>query len=323
MVAASIGVKPTRENQFVNLKPRSHDRQENESSIWEFMLLVILIAMVFSTALRTNAAEAPAPAAKVSTKVAEQKPAESAYQGSAKFVIETSRVVNTDTDTESFAGWYQATFSGLHKPTNIGAKLVLGFSQEYSYDREDGTTNAFDNPLASVSKTWKSGADFKTKFVDTVALSLTGALPASREMTRRTFLGSLGPNIGVAKKFGRATVTQALGYVRSFYEYEIRDNGVVNSPDAFRSTTGLDLALTDALSLSTSLVYTYAVSFQGVGKATQITSLSADYAFTDHFSMSLGLATERGTLEPDGQTNRIKFYDPDTTQAFIDLVVDI
>ena len=33
------------------------------------------------------------------------------------------------------------------------------------------------------------------------------------------------------------------------------------------------------------------------------------------------LRSERGTLEPDGQTNRIRFYAPESAQYFVDLIV--
>jgi hypothetical protein len=237
-------------------------------------------------------------------------------------LIETTRNANED-DRESFGGWYQLTANAVHKKTAISTSLRLGWTQEYTYQRDDGSNGSMENPSLSIAKSFRNGKDYEIPWIDSLSLSFGTSMGANREAARRSFLWSNSLTLTGTKSLGRFTLRQGFGYSRSFFEYDIRDSGVVNSPNTYRSTSSVELGLTDQLALSSSFAYAYSVSFQGVGRATQSSSASVDYMISNRLAASLGVAVERGTLEPDGQINRVKFFAPESAQYFFDLMISL
>lgn len=235
-----------------------------------------------------------------------------------RLLVETTGTVSSE-EARSFGGWYQLAFGVADSQTNMAVGVLAGYSREYSYQRDDNSDGDFDNPIISLNKKWKNGVHFKSAFFDQITLGLSGAVGVSREARRRTFMGSVGPTFAVAKEISKLSIGMGVGYNRGFYEYDIRDDGTVNSPDQFLLTPSLSYAITDKLSASASMLYTYGISFQGVGRANELSALSVYYAFSKKFTVSAGVATQRGTLEADGYTNTIKIFDPNVAQAFLDL----
>lgn len=235
-------------------------------------------------------------------------------------VFETTRSAD-ESQPASYAGWYMASASATHKAYAMTATARVGYAQEYSYRRDDGTDGSFDNPSLSVAKSFLNGRDFDLPWLDSVSLAVNGSVGANKESARRTLLWSNGLTVTGGKSLGRFLLRQSFGYTHSFFEYDIRDDGTVNSPDSVRSLTMLYYEVNDRFSIGGSLTYGYSVSFQGVGRGTTLAQASADYMITPKISASVGVASERGTLEPDGQTNRIRFYAPESAQYFVDLIV--
>ncbi|MES2963756.1 MAG: hypothetical protein V4760_07675 [Bdellovibrionota bacterium] len=161
------------------------------------------------------------------------------------------------------------------------------------------------------------------KVLDAITWSVSGALPGSREMELRKFQGSLGTSVRFAKSIRKLDLSQAFGYTRGFYEYDIRDDGTVNTPEQYKSTTELGYNVTDKLALSLSVALTQGVNFQGTARGSESSAISVDYTFTDHVSSSLGVSTDRGTMLPDGESNRVRLFDAEVAQAFFDIVIGI
>ena len=161
------------------------------------------------------------------------------------------------------------------------------------------------------------------KYLDAISVSVGGGLPGNRESERKAFQGSIGPTVSFLSTVRRFQIKQAFGYTRAFYEYDIRNDGTVNSPDQYKSTTEIGLSVTEKFSLGVSVALAHAVNFQGTGKTTESSAISADYAFSQNVQTSLGVGTERGTMLPDGQSNRVRVFDPEVATAFFDLVIGI
>lgn len=241
---------------------------------------------------------------------------------STRIVVETTKSV-TQTNRDSFGGWYQVGTTFADTRNDLSATVKVGWAQEYSYqsDKEANANGDLDNPAVILMKTWKDGVHFKSSIFDTVSAGLSGSVGGSREAARRTFLGGIGPTIAVAKKIQRLSVGQALSYSRGFYREDIRDSGILNSPNQFVSVTDFSFGFTDKLALSLSNKLTYAISFQGVGKTIQLIQVSLDYSALDNLGFSVGVATERGTGTPDGQSNRLALYDRNVGQGFLDMIL--
>ncbi len=289
-----------------------------------FVAFVLLFALISNLIASTASAQAAALANDPATLAASASDSanQSPFAFSGQLLFETTRTAD-EADPISYTGWYQATASATHKKSAITGTTRLGYSREYSYERDDGSVGSFDNPGLSLAKSFRNGKEFESSILDSVSVAVSGAIGANDESRRRTFLWSNGVSITGAKTIGKFNLRQSFGYTHSFFEYDIRDNGVVNSPDSVRSTSMAFYSLNDRVSFGASFAYAYAISFQGVGRATTIAQASADYSFTDKISASVGVASERGTLEPDGQTNRVRFYAPEAAQYFVDLIISL
>lgn len=301
---------------------RALTRAQNFETISLFVFFVVSVSVLSfflsSVAKAQTTALANDPATLAAS--AEEKATPRKFIWTGQVVFETTRSAD-ESKPASYAGWYMASGSATHKEYALTTTARVGYAQEYTYRRDDGSNGSFDNPSLSVAKSFLNGRDFNLSWLDSVSVSLNGTIGANQESARRTFLWSNGATVTAGKSFGRALLRQSFGYTHSFFDYDIRDDGTVNSPDSVRSLTMLYYDISDRLSIGGSFTYGYSISFQGVGRATTMAQASADYMIAPEISASVGVASERGTLEPDGQTNRIRFYAPESAQYFVDLIV--
>jgi hypothetical protein len=263
-------------------------------------------------------ADDPATLAASATEAATAHP----FVYSGQFLYELMRTADESIDT-SYSAWYQITGSATYKRLGITTSARLGYTQEYTYASDDGSVGSVVNPSVTVSKSFLNGRDYNFAWFDSASISVSGLIGANRESERRSLLWTNGLTITGSKSLGRFFLRQSFGYSRSFFEYEIRDNGVVNSPSTLRSNSLVYYSLTDKLSLGGSFTYAYSVSYQDVGRVVTMAAASVDYVITNKISASLGVSSERSVLEPDGQSSRIRLYAPETAQYFADLIISL
>lgn len=232
--------------------------------------------------------------------------------------ISTGRTLSLN-DNPAYSGSYSLALAATDVKKSITYSANFAYSQEYTYPRDDGTNGDFERPSVKVSKSLKLAKDYGWKILDTFSYGLSASFPLGAESKRQTFRGSLSPSVAAAKSLGKFSVSQSLSYSRRFYEYDIRLNGVVNSPNSISSSTGLGFDLSEKWSIETSFVYSYGVSYQNVGRSTNSITFSTSYKASDLISLSTGVTTDRGTLEPDGVTNKIRFFDSEKAQGFFDI----
>lgn len=221
----------------------------------------------------------------------------------------------------SYAGSYMGVLSAVHPGSRIAGTLRVAYSQEYTYADKNNSTGTFENPSLSLSRSWAQGKHFESSVLDSLSLTFSGVVGANDESARRNFLWSNGLSLTATKTLGRWTAQQSIGYSRGFYEYETRRNGVINSPDTFKGISTLIFGLSDRVSVGATYSYAYSVSFQGVGRVATIADTSVEYALSDRLAASVGVSVERGTLEPDGQSNRIRFFAPEAAQYVAQLTL--
>lgn len=298
------------------------------------LLLFFVIAMTVLSTWLTSVAKAQTSTTQTSAVISPALAndpatlAAAAEQGSRRFaytgelLLETARTAD-ESSPISYTGWYKFTGSATHAPTAITGMIRLGYTREYTYERADGTNGDLDNPILTLSKSFLHGQHYDFAALDSVSLALIGSLPGGREAERRTFMGSSGVLLTGSKALGRFTIQQTFGYSRGFYRYDIRDDGTVNSPDAFKTLTLVNYNLTDRLSLGGLFNYSYAISFQGIGRGTQLGAVTVDYALTENIAASIGVMSERATIEPDGQSDRIRVYAPEAAQYFADVILKL
>lgn len=299
---------------------------EETGSYWEICLFAVAFVLVFSAIANAGSefdSDAPAVAAQgtLRTPVPGSSWAGvdwSDFDLSTRLSFEVSRMM-TDEGLPSYGGAYHVQLQTSHEPTQVNASLDLMYTQEYSYERDDGSTGSLENPGLSIDKTWRRGQDFSAALLDRVNLGLRASVAASPEARRRTFRGSVGPALTMTKVLSKLILSQALSYSRGFYEYETRDDGTVNSPDVMRSSTSVTYLLSDAISLVGSFTYSYALSYQGVGRADEQSMGLIGYQANERVDLAFGFASGRRTLGADGQTESIRFLDERGTQFFFEI----
>lgn len=321
---------------------------QDDGSVWELLLFTIFFIIVFSSIARAEgpavppttlessrgstaessvstpasvapigpiATDAPQASASIETSI----PAKSLFSYSGFVLIETASQLN-DADETVYSGLYRLALTAKHNPSNLSGLLRFDYERQYTHQNDEGTDGTFANPLFGVTRTFAK-EELGNSYLDTLTLAMLGSVPGNRESVKRHFQYSAGLMLTATKALGKFSLLQTLQYTRRQYEFDIADDGAVNSPNSYRSVSEVSYNLTEKLALTASVLYDYAVSFQGVGRATELSSLSVDYTFTDKVSTSLGVATQRGTLEADGETNRVLIYDPRVASAFFDLVL--
>lgn len=245
-----------------------------------------------------------------------------ALQVSGRLLVDTSRTLDQNNEP-SWSGLYIATLSMKHTSTGITGFIEAGYAREYSYERDDGTDGDLHHLSLGVGKKWASGKDFNSSVIDHVGISATGVLPGSREAQRRTFQGSGGPALSLDKKLGAGfTLGQMLSYSRASYEYDIRSDGTVNNPDVYRSRTDLSYDFNDKWSFVVIYLYTYAVSYQSVGRAGDTYIYELDYQPMKNLGFGLGVLSDRSsTLDPDGQSSQVSIYTEEGASAYFDVIL--
>lgn len=302
-----------------NLKTGDPSNLSTFSLFLFFVFTVALLSAVLSSTAKAQSAALASDPATLATSAEESTNGKTfAYSG--QFIFETARTAD-EVQPTSYTGWYLLTASATHKRTALTGTLKLGYAQEYTYVRDDGTNGAVENPIAAIAKSFINGRDFQSALLDSVSLSVSGSIGANRESARRHFLWSNGVLLTGAKVLGSFNLRQSVGYTHSFFEYDIRNDGTVNSPDSMKSITSLYYDVNPRLSIGGAFTYQVARSFQGVTRGSQQAQATADYMITEKIAASIGIASDRTTLEPDGQSDRIRFYAPEAAQYFVDLLV--
>ena len=299
-------------------EPKAEKNRSIFNAFGLFVGLCVLNGVVMPRAWSQSSALANDPATLAAQAI--EKGIDKPFVTSGRLVISTARSAN-EAEPTSYSGAYTLMGSATHIKSATTGTARFDTTREYTYDRADGSNGSFENPILIVSKSFSSGKDFESSWMDSVSLSLSGVIGANAESRRRSFLWSNGIAVTGAKVLGRWMLNQSLRYGRSFYEYDIRDDGTVNSPNSVRSTSVVYYGVSDRWSVGGSFIYDYAISFQGVGRSGQIAMASVDFLVNEKISISAGVSSERSTLEPDGQSNRIRFYAPDSAQYFVDLVL--
>jgi hypothetical protein len=242
---------------------------------------------------------------------------------SSSFIIDTAGTFAPDrAEDRAMSGEYTLRTGVTDQKNNITALIQGGYGREYTFELEDGQDGDIVDPTIAVVKSFREGHDFRSPIFDAINVGLGGFIGASRESARGTFVGSIGPSIGVTKRIHRLNLGQKFGYSRRFYNYDIRNDGTINAPDAITSTTDISYGLTDTLAISASTLFTYAVNFQGTGETRELSALSLDWSISPALGTSLGVATRRGTISDEGTYNTVKFVDDSVAQGFFDLILN-
>jgi hypothetical protein len=289
---------------------KSNEHEESEISLVQFALFGLFFVFVLVTVSRAGAASESQSGAVN----APLKPFNWSLSGSLGASISSG--INL---ADPFAPSASADLSlgAQHRPSKVNLSARLSGSRELRYERDDGSSGQIDNiRLGAARGLWASSSS--EAVVQALRGSVSATLPANREAGRQTFRGSLGLSVTAASMTWKTLSARlSSGYTYRNYSYDIRDNGVVNSPHAVRAGFDIDSQISSNLRAYFSLGVTTVRSFQGVLRSTSASDIGFDYGFLEDWTASLGLSTERGTLEPDGVTNRVRVLTPDSSVAYL------
>lgn len=233
-------------------------------------------------------------------------------------IVDTSQTLDPNTET-GYSGSYMVTAGVRHAPSRIAANAILVWFQDYSYEAEDGSAGLFDDPIFTVSRGFK----IDSSLVDFVTVVGRGSISSDNRFSRNdTFLGSTGAAVNATKAFGAFSVVGSLRYVRAFHEYEITADGRVNAPDNFRGRLDLDYRITETFGVSATVAYSVLQSYQGVNRGIQGFTAGFDYSLTDRLTATLGIGTDRPTMDVEG-SERFLFFDERASRASLGIIMQL
>lgn len=249
----------------------------------------------------------------------ETSPAKKDLEVGAAFSIETSTGINS-AEKKSYSGEYALVPSIKYNPLALSAFGKIAYGREYTSQKEDNTDGDLSSIALGIRKAIKLGGGL----VDSVHFGPNFVIPAGNEARRQTFNGAIGATLGATKVIGKLSLKQELGYAYRFYRFDIRDNGVINSPHSFSSSSSAGVEITKWFGLSAEFAAQQLINFQGTPAAFTSTAVEAAFTLSEKASLALGLATAlAGTLDDDGQSSRILLYDPGVTAAYLTLGLSI
>lgn len=236
----------------------------------------------------------------------------------ASLVIGTNQA-NTKVGKQNYYGSYTLAPSISHAKTNTSLSANLTYDRQYKYELDDRTDGDWRIGLVTLSKKIPL-----TGIVDSITISPRVVIGMGNAAKRWSYQGGFGSSLTASKKLALVTVSQSVGYTYNFYEYDIRDDGTVNSPHRLDETTSVALNPNDWLELQASFGLTYLRSFQGVNRTFSTTAFGASVALAKNVSVGIGAINFlRNTLEPSGLGNKVKLWDSNDAIAFIELGLSI
>ena len=298
-----------------------------QHSNYHLVLAFIVMAIAFLFSLGVNAAPLKTTASKktvkatqsvLAAKVAPKTEEKKTWVAAASLSVETSSGINS-AEKKTYSGEYMLVPSLTHNPTKTSAAAKIVYGREYSQQKDDNT----DGDLSSIAIALRKSVEVNG-VIDGFHFGPNFTIPAGNEARRQTLNGAIGATVGATKKLGKFSLKQDFSYSYRFYRYDIRDNGVVNSPHAFSSASSGSYQLNDWFGLSGEFAVQQLINFQGTPTAFSSAAAGADFTVTKNAGISMGLATVlAGTLSDDGQRNRFVLYDPGVTIAYLTLVLSL
>lgn len=226
---------------------------------------------------------------------------------------------NTSEGRQSYYGTYSIRPSVAHAKTNTSLDASLTYDRQYSYALDDRTDGDWRSVIVKLNKKISVSG-----LVDNVTVGPRLWIGLGNEARRQTFQGALGAAVSVDKKIGVVTLGQTAAYLYRQFEYDIRNDGTVNSPHSLSESTSLTFSPTDWLHLGASFGLSYLRSFQGVSRTFSTTDIGASFSLAKNVSLSIGATTFlKSTLEPSGSGNKVKIWDSNDAIAFMELGLSI
>jgi len=309
---SSIQKKPVKSVMFVNRKQRSLLAQNTQSAAVDAKLEGAVVSDSIPVAAPSTATSA------LATNLEKQNKSQKNPHFGGSIVIGTYQS-NTAEGRQSYSGSYLVSPSFKIPKENISLVGSLEYNREYSYELDDGKDGDWGNAGLALSKKVELGG-----LVDSVRFGPRVSLGMGNESRRQTYKGALAAGVSLDKSFGFASVAQAFSYAYRHFEYDIRDNGTVNSPHGLEETTSIVFHINDWMTVQASFGLSYLKSFQGVNRTFSTTAIGADFALSENATLVIGAATlKKNTLEPSGQNNRVKLWDKTDAVASIEFGLSI
>jgi hypothetical protein len=271
-----------------------------------------LLIVSFMAIAMTARAESAALATTAEAASGSSKPSALILYETATTLAPASAAADSDVQGYSQTGLYRLDVS-LPLPEALTATLRAGYSQEYTYVLDDGSSGDFIDTGLGLSR--KLG-DLSKRLSLWSALNLT--LPTSKASRLAGLQSAASASLPFDLKTGRLETSLTLGFTQYFFDRDYRADGTVNPDYAFTASLSPVLSLTRKLSVMASLSFARSFSSFGFPHEKTASSIEVDYQFSKLFGSALGVTTVASTLK-NGLQDTYVLYDQSMAAAYLDL----
>jgi hypothetical protein len=201
----------------------------------------------------------------------------------------------------------------LTETTTLSAKTIIEKEQTGAQDTTVSNTTLralFKGPQISENTT----SDYRVS-----AVAPTNE--AGRE--EQSFQGALALSGHIGNQYGILKTDYTLGLNRNFHEFTTSAEGTPNIQYTLTHVLGLELAMTDKLSLAFEGSYKTGWTYKNFQRQSFTSSVSLGYQFNPTIAGSIGVSNEGSATKADGTTSNIKVFDENTSKVSAGITITI
>jgi len=241
---------------------------------------------------------------------------------SASLSIDTSTTLEPGAHDSAGEGYSQ---SGTYR-LDLGASLSdalkgllrTGYSQEYSYVRDDGSAGGLIDTLLSL--TYALG---EARRGLSLSLVLNSLLPTSKDSRKVGLQFAAGPGFLIDYKTGHLELGSLTEYYEQFHDVEVSLDGKSNIQRSIRETLTIGYDIDGHLGLSALFRSKQGWTYQGATRTSYVFGYELGYSFNSNVAMSVGLMTDQSALKDNGLESNYTLFDANQTAGYFDIVFNI
>jgi hypothetical protein len=217
----------------------------------------------------------------------------------------------------SQSGFYRLDLSGP-LPGLLAVSLRGGYSQQYSYVNDDGSSGGFSDTRLGLSRAWgEITKDLK------LSTALYLSLPTSKASRLAGMKSGLGFGLPLELKSGRFVFDLEPRYWDYFYELTVQNNGVPNTSRSITAVMQVAYNFTEKFSADILYQPIHGWTYGDVPTDSYYTAYELGYEFNKYASISAGLLTAQNVLRDNGVEKTSAIFDQGVTTGYLDLVFSL
>jgi hypothetical protein len=207
---------------------------------------------------------------------------------------------------------------GVPLPGKLTATARTGYSQEYSYVLDDGSSGGLTDTRLGLSRAWGEIAkDLK------LSTSLYLTLPTSRTSQKSRLYSATSAAAPLTYAKGKWDFTVEPRISQSFHEVEVQDDGTLNTERSISLLLDAGYSFTDQLRAGVTYRPVHSWTYQGTPRDRYLVSADVSYVISSRYILSGGLTTDASALKGNGIEYNYTLFDTGQTTAYLDVIINL